>query len=432
MVAEVAHSGHRDVGPSAGRTFLVGVVFIAFMIGGLVFALRANSGLPVGEHTTARIAFSDVGPLLQGDEVRMNSLRVGRVTKIELDNDRAVVTLEVDGDRPIYKDATAQLMSRSGLGTKFVDIDPGTPAAGPLGTDVLDQRNTRSETELDDVLGAFDPATRQALGAGIRDLGTGAAGHGTDFQDFLAAAPSVLENAAVTSETLASTQAALPELLGSASGLTSRFSGREDHISELVRQFDGTVRAIAVDQGEPLAKTLDALPDTLDHADRAFKALDRPLDDTQSALTRLSDGAQALGDATPDLRGVLTEAPRPLGKVPAFSDDAVPALGDLKKISSDLRPLASKAATALDRARDPLTVLGPYSKDIARFFVDVNSAIAQGDGFKHFLRLLPLGDSEYVSGVVPGVGDPTINRKPYPAPNEVRTLRKSSVLGKRQ
>jgi hypothetical protein len=52
------------VGPSAVRTFVVGVAFIAVMIGALVFAVRANGGLPVGEHTTARVAFRDVGPLL--------------------------------------------------------------------------------------------------------------------------------------------------------------------------------------------------------------------------------------------------------------------------------------------------------------------------------------------------------------------------------
>jgi phospholipid/cholesterol/gamma-HCH transport system substrate-binding protein len=418
--------------PSAGRTFLVGILFIAVMVGGLIFALRANSGLPVGAHTTARVAFRDVGPLLEGDEVRMNSFRIGRVTEIQLDNDRAVVTLEIDGKQPLYKDARAELMSRSGLGTKFVNIDPGTTAAGPLGDEVLDARSTRSETELDDVLGVFDPGTRQALAAGIRDLGGGAAGHGQDLQTFLAAAPSVLPNAAVTAEALASKQAAFPELLASGLRLSSRFTGREDHISELVRQLDSTVRAIAVDQGEPLAKTLNALPDTLDHADRAFNDLARPLGDTESALTNLRDGARGLGEAVPDVRGFLTESPRPLQKVPGFSDQAVPALSDLKKTSSDLRPLASKAAAALDRAQEPLEVLSPYSKDIALFWVDVNSAIAQGDGFKHFLRLLPLGNSEYGSGIAPGVEDPTVNRKPYPAPNEVRTLRKSSVLGKRQ
>jgi phospholipid/cholesterol/gamma-HCH transport system substrate-binding protein len=420
------------VGPSAVRTFVVGVAFIAVMIGALVFAVRANGGLPVGEHTTARVAFRDVGPLLQGDEVRMNSLRIGRVAQIRLDNDRAVVTLEIDGEQPIYKDARAELMSRSGLGTKFVDLDPGTPAAGPLGDEVLDARNTQSETELDDVLGVFDPGTREALAAGIRDLGAGAAGHGQDLQTFLAAAPSILPNTAVTAEALASREAAFPELLASGLRLSSRFTGREDHISELVRQFDSTVRAIAVDQGQPLAKTLDALPDTLDHADRAFRDLAEPLGNAESALTNLEDGAKGLGEATPDVRGVLTEGPRPLHKVPGFSDQAVPALGDLEKTSTDLRPLVSKVATALDRAQEPLEVLSPYSKDIALFWVDVNSAIAQGDGVKHYLRLLPLGNSEYVSGVVPGVGDPTVNRTPYPAPNEVRNLHKSSVLGKRQ
>jgi phospholipid/cholesterol/gamma-HCH transport system substrate-binding protein len=75
--------------------------------------------------------------------------------------------------------------------------------------------------------------------------------------------------------------------------------------------------------------------------------------------------------------------------VPGFSDQAVPALGDLEKTSTDLRPLVSKVATALDRAQEPLEVLSPYSKDIALFWVDVNSAIAQGDGVKHTCGCCP-------------------------------------------
>jgi len=117
---------------------VVGLALIVAMVGTVTLALRANSGFSVGAHTQTRLAFTDVGPLLRGDEVRMNSLRVGRVTHIDLDQDhnRALVTIDIEGRYPLYRDAHAELKSRSGLGTKFVDIQPGTPAAGAIGDEV--------------------------------------------------------------------------------------------------------------------------------------------------------------------------------------------------------------------------------------------------------------------------------------------------------
>lgn len=55
-------------------------------------------------------------------------------------------------------------------------------------------------------------------------------------------------------------------------------------------------------------------------------------------MTQLQTGSRSLGDATPDLRGVLVEAPQPLDKLPGVSDSAEPALGSLTPPSPTRAP----------------------------------------------------------------------------------------------
>jgi phospholipid/cholesterol/gamma-HCH transport system substrate-binding protein len=410
------------------RSIIVGVVVILAAAGFVAFALSAQGGFPIGKFTYARASFDDSGALLVGDDVRINSIREGRVEQIALEGNRAVVTMKLNGDVPLHRDAQASIFSRSGLGQKFVNLVPGTPESGDLGGAVIDTAHSQGTNELDTLFDVFDPTTRQALASTLRETGIGSAGHGEDLHAALHAAPELLPDLGTTAEALAAQHAALPELLDSARRLSGRFTGNEADISGLVRQFGSTVQALAVDSGVPLGDTLKALPGTLDHADRAFRALDTSLRDTQSGLTDLNPGAQSLGEATPDLRGVLVESRRPLDRVPDVSDQAVPAVDDLTDTIRDLRPLAPEVATALDRADTPLEVLAPYSTDIALFFSDLRSALSNGDGDKHWLRLLYLPSTDEVTGAAL-IRDPTLLRDPYPAPGEARTIRKTTILG---
>lgn len=415
--------------PGKARTMTVGIVIIAVILGAVAFALRANSGLPIGRFTYATVAFADVGALLDGDDVRTNSVRVGRVERIDLRDNKALVHVRIDGHQDLYRNASAAILSQSALGKKFVNLNPGTRDSGLLENSTIDTTRTQTSNELDTLLDVFTPPTRQALASTLREVGGGAAGHGADLQDALRAAPTMLPNLGTTAQTLAAPQANLPALLMAGQRVTGRFAGREDHISQLITQFESTVRAVAVDNAAPLHVTLTALPDTLDRADRAFTSLNAPLGDTQSALVDLRGGGAALGSATPDVRGVLTDSRAPLDRLPDVSDQAAPAVRDLRRTVEDLRPLAPRITAALEYARTPLAVLKPYAPEVSEWFTDVSSALSQGQGDKHWLRLGVLPASDDVSGTVPGVKDPLLLRDPYPAPGTARSIRKHGLLG---
>ena len=86
-------------------------------------------------HTVTAV-FDDVAGLDDESAVRIAGVRKGHVTDIKvLPDGRAVVTMEVDDDVPLRRDASAKVANLGLLGEKYIELDPGTPNAPVLVTD---------------------------------------------------------------------------------------------------------------------------------------------------------------------------------------------------------------------------------------------------------------------------------------------------------
>lgn len=403
----------RRVPRTQGRSFAVGigVLLAAALIAYVSFT--ANEGrLPLSPSRTVRAAFADAGTLNPGDEVRENSIRVGTVSKVDIKEHQAVVTMDLTEDRPLYANATAQLWDQSALGQKFVELKQGAPATGPLQNRVIPASRTDSDHDLSDVLDVLNPPTRQALSSSLRELGGGAGGHGKDVNSFLGAAPSMLGDLQNVSGALSSRSTDLPGLIQSAQRLSSRFDGRQEQISSLLRQTDATLAAVNVDGGRPLDQTVGELPGTLHEASRALDSMDRPLVDAESAVGTLRPGARALGEATPALRGVLRDGVRPLDKIPGVAQDADPAVGSLTDALHVAQPVVPKVAEGLNNAQEPLKVVAPYACDLGETAFDISKLFTSHAGYQHQLRIMA-GAPDGATVNSPVTTQPT---DPYPAP----------------
>lgn len=359
------------------RTFLIGTGGLTFLAVIVLFALTASSGLPGAPTTTVRAAFSNVGaPLTVGDDVRENSSRVGRVSDVRIDQGHAVVTLVLDGNVPVYSDARAAIWDQSALAKKFIELDRGHPDAGRLGDQVIAAEHNVDSADLDQVLDVLDPPTRAALSSTLKETGGGVAGHSQDLHDVLEHAPAILTGLGNTSAALSAPQTDLPALLQRADQLAGALQGHEQQLSDLVAQAGATMRAVGVDNGKPLQDSIKDLPGTLTDARAAFHALDKPLADTRAALVDVCPGVEALSAATPDLRGVLREAPVPLNRVPGVATTANPALADLTRTVADARPLVPAVSRGLTDAALPVNTLALYSDQVVEFFRRIESMVS--------------------------------------------------------
>lgn len=411
------------------RTFVAGIGGLAF-IGAIVLAgVTASSGLPGRPVTVVHAAFDNVGPTLKvGDDVRENSSRIGRISELRLENGQAVATLQIDGHVPVYRDAEAEVWDQSALAKKFVELDRGHAQTGALGGEVIPAKRNVSSADLDNVLDVLDPQTRDALTGTVRQLGEGAAGHSQDLHDLVQHAPGILNGLGNTSAALDSPEANLPALLQRADQLAGALNGRERQLADLVQQSGQTAQAVSVDNGEPLQDTVKDLPGTLRAARSSFDALDKPLNDLQTTLTDVRPGAASLGQATPDLRGVLREARTPLGLVPNVSAQAQPAVSDLTQTVRDARPLAPAVSRGLTDAALPVNSLAAYSPQVVEFFRRIESMVStEVSPGVHGARVgvAVAGPSIADGGVT---HDPLQGQDAYPAPGQADREHTTSPL----
>jgi phospholipid/cholesterol/gamma-HCH transport system substrate-binding protein len=76
-----------------------------------------------GETTEFTTYFSDASGLHEGDDVRMAGVRVGRVSSLELDGNRAEVRFEVQKDQSIYSNTRASIKYQNLIGQRYLGLD---------------------------------------------------------------------------------------------------------------------------------------------------------------------------------------------------------------------------------------------------------------------------------------------------------------------
>lgn len=401
---------HRD----DVRRFGIGAVTVAV---GLVIAyvgitVQGGGELPLRSYTTVKAQFEDVGTLKPSQKVTQNGIRVGLITDIDVVEGGAEVTMRLDGDRDFYADATARVGNESALGKKFIDLDPGTKESGPLEGELIPTAQTDSATSLDDVFAPFDEDARAGLRTALSELGGGFAGHAQDINDMLGRGPELLEDGEVIVDTLAAPETNLDDLLVTAESLAGQFRGQSETLAALMEEAGVTLEAVNVDDGAPLRATIAQLPEVLRTAKTGLMAINPSLVRTARAAEKLAPGVDRLVDATPDLRGFLTESPPVARTVKQFTADAEEPLEKLVPAVTDLRPVVDRLQRTLEYADPLLATLRPYWADFA------------GLGAQHDLLSGKFNDEQhYFSAQLtfPGVynvtlPDPFANYDPYPGP----------------
>lgn len=412
---------------SRALAFRAGFIVLAVIVVLLYITFKAQTGMPFRTTTKVQALVSDVHSLKANDAVRQHSSRIGRVSDIEYRDGAALITMELDGDVDVYSDATAAVWDLSALATKFVELDPGTAAAGKLGADPIPVSQTVESSDLYEVFDVLDKPTRDAATGMLRDVGGGMAGHGEDLAAFLASAPDVLRDLGVVSSSLADPEAELPGLLARADVLAGRFSGREAELAQLIGRTEDTLSAITVDNGEPLRQTIEALPATLASVRQSMDDLHDPLVDARVAMIALEPGGVALARSEADLRNFLRGAVPVAKQVPGVVRQAVPAVESLGTTMADARPLAPRISQAIGDLMVPLRVLAPYAPELRTLFLRGRSFVSQGPN--PGVRYARLGVSPGVNTLTGGlISSRDLPQNQYPRPGEAQNDRAEGLL----
>ena len=119
----------------AASPTMVGAVTVLIVVVAVFLAYNANQGLPFVPTYRISVDLPNANALVPGNEVRVGGVRVGVVEAIRpipQDDGTAIARLDLKLDPdvdPLPDDTTMIVRSRSALGLKYLELDPGTSEA---------------------------------------------------------------------------------------------------------------------------------------------------------------------------------------------------------------------------------------------------------------------------------------------------------------
>ncbi|WP_017936541.1 MCE family protein [Nocardioides sp. Iso805N] len=303
----------------------VGAVSIAVLALIVLAAFKADSLPLIGGGTSYSADFSEAGGLKAGDAVRIAGVRVGKVSKIGLDNGHVKVDFKVKSDSPFGTRTGAAIKVQTLLGQMFLDLQPAGPGQLSKGTEIPVSRTTSPY----DVVKAF---------SGLADTA------GKIDTDQLASALTTLAD--LTRTTPKSFQAALTGV----AALSKNIAAKDDRINTLLHN-------------------LDKVTGVLDQRDQDIVDL---MKDSASLFSALEAKQQAIHQ----LLTSTTTLSQELSKL-------------INQSRADLKPTLASLQTVIDVFTKNDDNLDATLRLMAPFYRDFSQVLGNGPWFDSYIQNLP-------------------------------------------
>jgi len=337
-------------------------------------------------------------------EVRIAGVKVGRIVKAEpTDGGRAKLTMSIDPDQKIYKNAHVLLRAKSPVNVMYVALDPGGPPA-PLLPDhgVIPIEQTARPVQPYEVLDRLDGDTRRALTALINESDVALAAGPRNLAEGVDATSRAFEAFQPVVTSLASRREEIARLV-TAFATISRAVGDDDaQLSSLVRSLDVTLNTLSDHDGDfqQVLAQFPGLATDLKASMAQVRGLTDQLDPTLQNITKASDV----------LPGTLKQLTGTVHTARGLVRDAKPVVRDARPVVADLRPFAAAADSAFADLRPvagqlphATTLLVPWMQDLAAFVYQTSSAFSLHDVNGGFGRLNAVFDFTNPTGGLGGL-----------------------------
>jgi phospholipid/cholesterol/gamma-HCH transport system substrate-binding protein len=282
----------------------------------------------------------------QGQSVNVAGVKIGDISKIELEDGIAVVSMDVERKYlPIYEDATALVRPRTGLQDMFIELDPGSRSAGEIedgGTIPL--ANTQPAVNLDRVLAALDNDTQAYLRLLLVGAGQGLKGRSQDLGKLLGSLGPINRKLARLSSEIATRRQNLSNVIHNLNVLTRTIGEHDSELAELVVTSNAALGAIA-EQDPNVQRAVALLPGTLQTANTALGKVRGLADQLGPTFRDLIPFAQNLDRLNASLIDVASTTP-------IIRDQIRPLVRAAREPVRDLEPTARRLAKATPRLTD--------------------------------------------------------------------------------
>jgi phospholipid/cholesterol/gamma-HCH transport system substrate-binding protein len=252
--------------------------------------------------------FADASGLQAGADVQVAGFKVGKVSSVDLDDARVVVTFDVDQDLRLGDRTEAAVKTKSLLGVKVLEVSP--QGERPL-TQTIPVERTKAAYQLPDALGDLSTTiahlNTDELNASLSTLANEFANTPPTLRDAVA-------GVARFSKTLNDRDQQLRELLANARAATHVLANRTDQIVSLIKDsnallaqlrtessaldaISGNVSAVAKQLAGFIADNRASLRPSLDKLNGVLTLLDNRKDKLQESIKLLHPFMMSLGEA---------------------------------------------------------------------------------------------------------------------------------------
>ena len=305
---------------------------------------------------TLKAEFSDAQGVMpgQGQTIRVAGMRIGDIGKVDLEQGKAIVTMEIDQEFKdvVHQDATALLRPRTGLKDMFVELDPGTKSAPVMKENGrITVENTAPDVDADEILSALDSDTRAYLQLLINGVGKGLKGRGNDLREVLARLGPLHRDLARVNGAFAERRRELARLIHNYGSSVTELAKRDNELSTLV---------------EAQSKALEAWASEDANVSAAVARLPGTLRTLQSALVKVDELGQAIPPGLNAMRPVVRQLHLTNLQVRPFAREATPILRD------QIRPFVRAARPYVRNVRPAVRNLHKASPDVREAFRGIN------------------------------------------------------------
>jgi phospholipid/cholesterol/gamma-HCH transport system substrate-binding protein len=338
--------------------------------------------------------------LVNGNEVKVGGLPVGKIQSIKLSEDnQAEVKITVNEDfAPLHQGTTATIRQTSlpSVANRYIALAPGPnnapeiPEGGELTVD-----ETTNSVDIDQLFNIFDPKTRKGLQQTLQGFAGWYAGQSENLAlSYKYLGPSLRSVSDLLKE-ISRDQDAFTSLIVNGAKATSAVAARRDDLAALVSNGNAFAQALA-SENESLDQALEAFPGALEEGSVAFRNLRRALVPLTALNTASEESTQTLPAFLSRLARLFRTMREPFIDLREIVDlkgpgnDAVDQMRQQPSLTNLAKKSVANNVKALKSGQPIIEFLRPYAPDISSWIAHFAQVPAYYDANGHYARVLPI------------------------------------------
>lgn len=396
---------------------IIGAMILSVVVAGYILTQQRFTPFKSSYQVKADFASAQAVTPGQGQAVAVAGVTVGQISKADLVNGQARVTMKIDKDKldAVHDDAHVTLRPRTGLQDMTIELDPGSdsrPVVKDGGT--LPQTQSTSEVQLDEAVASLDSDTRGYFQQLLQASSTGFKGNAKRFQKILrTAAPTARQTHRVL-QVLTERRKALSDVVSRLASLSKSIGTHDQAVGDTLDRASATLTTLGNADAQ-LRASLRGLPPTLSLADQAVTKAGALADEVVPTSKALRPAIKDVTAALPDAKPLLKELPGDLAPVRKLAVQGRAPVREVRRTVDALQPQLAGLDTSSKVLQHVVNVLGydppggqkGYSYYLGWFAHNTNSLFSSQDANGASWRgqlLLSCGSLTSATAPIPVVG----------------------------